>query len=315
VHAEAMKVVRQCRPVRPRSFGPWRAMRPPEAWPGIFSVLLLAIVGSGCARWFEASDAGSVDGSLETSDAVLTTTDVAVLVRDARSDDTWSDVSILPDARELDVFVAPDADLREREDSTGFCRPDGTCVCLEEGWGVCPGTGTLCIDLTTDVNCGRCGRDCTDTAYCRYVGAGCVCQAGACEASELVDWWPSFGYFADGFFKNWNASYRFPVRPTDAVVTQSIGARWVYVADGVAHRSMERVEGGDGYIEWLPVPTEDRIRTAYIAYGHGYMIAENDHVYFTDNALTPVWRTDDLGASVADVCLMHDDNALLLLAV
>ncbi|MBN8615109.1 MAG: hypothetical protein J0L92_31215 [Deltaproteobacteria bacterium] len=143
------------------------------------------------------------------------------------------------------------------------------------------------------------------------MGAGCVCRAGSCEASELVDWWPSFGYFADGFLKQWNAPDRFPVRPSVVAMTASFEARRVYVADGVAHRSVDHLEGEDSF-EWVPVPTEDRIRAAHIAYGHGYMIAENDHVYFTDSALTPVWRTDDLGP-VAEVCLGAFDNAMVLL--
>jgi hypothetical protein len=261
------------------------------------------------------------------ADAAAESADTGVVRRDAGGRDTGvtrldahepidagaveADVG-LPDAS-LDAPEASptDADLRSREDATGFCRPDGTCVCFEEGWGVCPGRETICTNLGTDADCGRCGRNCWDTSsVCRHYGGGCSCESGMCRQGELVEWWQAFGVFSPGFLQYFHASAdddRGPGTTSFAALTISPTVDALYIDDGVAYAG--RRSGG---LTFTPVVTEDRIREAYVLPHGGYMISEDGHVYFTDSDLGTVWRSEDVG-DVQHVCIMHDENFMVLL--
>ncbi|GAB4111024.1 MAG: hypothetical protein OHK0013_46980 [Sandaracinaceae bacterium] len=94
------------------------------------------------------------------------------------------------DAGPPDAYVRPDADERVREDETGFCRIDGTCMCNDPTWGPCGGawgTEPICRPLTSMTHCGACFHSCW---RCDAPGGLCACDAGRCAPASVLAWWP-----------------------------------------------------------------------------------------------------------------------------
>jgi hypothetical protein len=275
--------------------------------------LTLVVVVAGCTSAHYGRD-GAVEVDSDATGSISDTTppaDVSIQPRDGgvlESDDALLDASG-PDSGRVDA-QSPDADLRSREDSTGFCRPDGTCVCFEEGWGVCAGRETICSDLRVEEDCGACGRDCGDSfSVCRRVGGGCSCESGMCRQGELLEWWQSFGIFSPGFLQ-WFSSTQYDERGPGTVTFAAMGSVGLYVNDGVAH--VGRRTGSPTRLTFSPMATKNRIRSGYAIAGQGYLLAEGGWVYFTNGELETVWRSADLG-DVRSVCIMSDQNYLVLL--